>query len=193
MGQAQEIKTFRGTLERMKSQLSKNEFVHFPLLRAAIAKGYDPKKQKSLFVAFIDFLMKNFNKRFADFDNMESIFNFVENPYQFDPINSTISKEIAEFLRGESEEAIDAEMRLDEELSALQKMKVFWNNSEKQKLDDLSSRWITVFGNIEIPLLQELYDRVASMFSSSYLCESFFSHMKFIKSKNRSRILDEPN
>uniref|UniRef100_A0A8D8VSJ7 EPM2A-interacting protein 1 n=1 Tax=Cacopsylla melanoneura TaxID=428564 RepID=A0A8D8VSJ7_9HEMI len=40
------------------------------------------------------------------------------------------------------------------------------------------------------PIMRTIALKIKSLFSSTYLCESSFSHMKFIKNKYRSRMTD---
>ncbi|KAG8227259.1 hypothetical protein J437_LFUL003992, partial [Ladona fulva] len=43
---------------------------------------------------------------------------------------------------------------------------------------------------VRFPLLRSVVYKIKSCFGSTYLCESLFSTMNIIKSKNRSRLTD---
>ena len=43
----------------------------------------------------------------------------------------------------------------------------------------------------KFPILKQMAMRIATAIGTTYLCESFFSKLKIVKSKNRNKLTDE--
>ena len=83
---------------------------------------------------------------------------------------------IADLVQGKAEE-LELEI-LDLKNDILLKSLIsedFWNTVDREKF----------------PFLKKVACKIKSFFGSTYLCESLFSNMNFIKSRYRSRLTDE--
>lgn len=114
----------------------------------------------------IETLQKQFSERFQDFHAMQprvALFT--------DPISAAVSEQPVE---------------LQLELCELQSDPFFQSRRNKKGI----SFW-RLLPESRFPLLRDFSLSMASMFGSTYICETGFSTMKHIKSKGRNRLTDE--
>ncbi|XP_050505187.1 general transcription factor II-I repeat domain-containing protein 2A-like [Diabrotica virgifera virgifera] len=117
-----------------------------------------------------------FDTRFSDFNKIEAIAQFVSYPYMpldAESLSQTIEQHFSE-IRPETELEI-VTLQNDLCLKSVAGKENFWCLVSKQKY----------------PILVNVALKINALFCSTYLCESTFSNMKFIKNKYRSRLTDE--
>ncbi|XP_050503442.1 EPM2A-interacting protein 1-like [Diabrotica virgifera virgifera] len=121
-------------------------------------------------------LRHEFDSRFSDFNKIEAIAQFVSYPYMsFDTesLSQAIEQHFSE-SRPETELEI-VTLQNDLCLKSVAGKENFWCLVSKQKY----------------PILVNVALKISALFCSTYLCESTFLNMKFIKNKYRSRVTDE--
>ncbi|XP_078140529.1 general transcription factor II-I repeat domain-containing protein 2B-like [Centroberyx gerrardi] len=114
----------------------------------------------------IETLQDQFNDRFQDFHDMRGTIQLFT-----DPLSAVVN---------------DQPPKLQMELCELQGDAFFQMKRNERGV----SFWI-LLPETRFPLLRDFALKQASMFGSTYICESNFSTMKHIKSKERNRLSDE--
>ena len=124
-------------------------------------------------------LAEEINRRFNDLRSLKPSFSFLENPFAVDvvsdgcPISSPITKDTA------AVELELLELQEDEGLKGLKRSGdstiEFWKNVPEEKY----------------PQTKMCAMKLISIFGTTYVCESLYSTLKFIKSKYRSELTDE--
>ena len=146
------------------------DLTHFPAcqeMRDEMRKS-DPKYRDTFgkYKGDIATLQTQFSDRFEDFHGMQSRMALFASP-----ITATVSEQPKE---------------LQLELCELQSDPFF----QARKNETGISFW-KLLPEPRFPLLRDFALSMASMFGSTYICESNFSNMKHIKSKERNRLSDE--
>jgi hypothetical protein len=70
--------SFEGKLQLWKTQLMKGMLTHFP----SVQRRADGTFDASVYILCIDELLKDFERRFKDFERMKFTVSFITNPYQ---------------------------------------------------------------------------------------------------------------
>jgi hypothetical protein len=127
------------------------------------------------FVGHLENLKEEFQRRFQEFSSIETVIQFVVNPFNAVDVSetATLTANLFQADVGELELEI-INIQSDIVLQSYSKEKNFW------KLVD----------GMKYPILRGTALRINSCFGSIYLCEALFSSMKQIKSKHRSRLTD---
>jgi hypothetical protein len=146
-----------------------------------------------------------FLKRFQEFRNSKATLAFVKKPVyatvtelNFAPFNTDIGNFELQLLDLKNKELWSSKFeRLSADLEILEKKKCEFSSQHKwSALKDLEKEDMLIF-NVwnDIPdsynQLKKLAFAVLSLFVSTYSCEQSFSSMNLIKSKLRSRLIDE--
>uniref|UniRef100_A0A803JGL7 DUF4371 domain-containing protein n=1 Tax=Xenopus tropicalis TaxID=8364 RepID=A0A803JGL7_XENTR len=168
------INAFKEKLKMWLCHLKRNVFHHFSSLQ---------KRQEELLTFKIDAyigtcekLIRDFDKRFADFQIIEPVVTFLSNPFMDTDVCYT-AEQIANIFKVsvlEVENEIIT-LRTDVQLKSRSLQNDFWKLVEICKF----------------PILKGTSQRLNSCFGSTYLCESGFSAMKILKSKYRTRLNDD--
>ena len=108
-------------------------------------------------------IAKEFDNRFKDFDKLSNDIDSFQNPFGTIAENFDIKYKL-ELLKLKSESKYEG-------LNALDLYKILPQQ--------------------DYPNLHEFGLKMLSMFGSTYMCESSFSHMKIIKSKERTSLSDK--
>lgn len=157
------IDGFKLKLEIFKTSLENNNLAYFKSCFAVLEQF--PDFNFSKFVPEIKILIQQFNERFVDFENIRRISEIFGNP-----IHCTIANQPTDFQL---------------ELCDLQ-TDIILKNSKETGMDF----WKLVSPS-RFPNLVEAIIKQYSLFSSTYTCESTFSHMTMIKNQYRNRLSDE--
>ena len=139
---------------------------HFPCCEEMRRDAPECEKIFPKYKADIKTLLHQFSERFQDFHAMQprvALFT--------DPLSSAVSEQPVE---------------LQLELCELQSDPFFQARRNERGI----SFW-RLLPESRFPLLRDFALSMASMFGSTYICESSFSTMKHIKSKERNRLTDE--
>ncbi|MEE6467468.1 hypothetical protein FKM82_007258 [Ascaphus truei] len=157
---AQHVQEFKSKLNLIQVQTQKDDLTHFANLNRFLEKNEE-----------------NLNHVFSDFNDFKLAYKFLRDPFHFDITNS--SKEISTLL------SLDKRGLDDDLLSlhSLEHLKMYLNSS-------VTDMWKSILTDNHLPTLKSAISKLLSMFGSTWVCESTFSTMGFIKSKHRSRIVD---
>lgn len=156
------VRGFKNKLNLFKLEIKNSELHHFQT--CSILKNEYPHLTFMSMIEVINILINEFNTRFSDFNKLESdiiLFN--------DPLIVQISNQKIQYRM----EMCD--LQADPTINKKQA-----RGAEFFKLLDES----------KYPSLKNFGLRMASMFGSTYICESTFSIMNSIKTKQRARLND---
>ena len=151
-------------LRLLATCLKHNDLSHFDSLHELLAN--DVEVECSRFVEDIEVLSLEFENRFKDFDRLKPNLYLYNNP-----MNVDVETQLSEF------QLELCELQCDSLLLSRK------NESEK-RLWKLLSR-------DKFPKLKDFSLKMHSMFRSTYVCESTFSTMKHVKSRNKNRMANQ--
>ena len=174
------IEAFQRKLSLFSAHMSTSNFTHFPTLGKMTAEVDKSKTvcTEQEFCRNLDVLAEQFETRFSECRQRKSIFQFTIDPFSFEP------DKLIDFVPATN--IASAQLALLELQSDL-----YLSTSADVNRRDCLSMWKTISSFSSYSTLCDVAKRVLSMFGSTYRCESAFSAMKAIKSKERSRITDE--
>ena len=164
-----QIREFKIKLNNYISEVEQGHFFHFfnaNLMYSDFDLKNDKNFDQAFFVDFLKRLLKNFEQRFHDLEN-EKIFDLFSIPFniRYNELPDEFKKEIQLMYKG----GFDLEFG---KCSTNQDKIIFFKNLPEN--DNFNFRNNTL--------------KVLSMFSSSYLCEQFFSLLKFRKNQYSSKL-----
>jgi hypothetical protein len=159
------IKAFQIKLILFESQLRNSNLHHFPSLKE-FNSSQTPNFAK--YADEIGKLSAEFNRRFSDITKYDKTFEIFSSPFQVDV--STVP------------EAVQMEII---NLQCNNELKQIYTTTSKI---DFYNPYITAE---TYPNLRLFAQKIVSAFGSTYVCEAFFSKMKFNKSKFRASLTDE--
>jgi len=165
------VTAFQKKFLLFKRQLSGKILDSFPTLKL-FCTGTDEYQNLDLnrYISYLDTLLEEFKTRFSDLDSLCEDFSLFVSPYSADPSSSKFSANLAA-------ELIDLQCN-----SILEK---------EEKRVSIADFWAIVAKTKKFPLLCKFVAKILSIFTTTYLCETSFSLMKFIKSRHRCRLSDE--
>jgi len=155
------VSNFKRRIIMLEQQFKNGDFKNFPKT-AEVIFMYDIKEQLLDFYKDFDNIKLNFENHFKDFDAIKHL---------IDLHNSPLTCSVDDF---------DDETKL--ELQSLQ-------SDASLPLDSGLEFWRQI-GENKYPLLKSKIFQLYSMFGSTYICESSFSTMAFIKNKQRTMLTD---
>ncbi|XP_078533909.1 general transcription factor II-I repeat domain-containing protein 2-like [Lissotriton helveticus] len=172
------VKTFKTKLNLFIQHVQKRKLQHFHSVLQILSENnieaqiLDIQKYSNLLVR----LNQEFSDRFSDFEQLEPCVMFTSNPFMEVDV-SDLSEKISVLLNLDSD-TMEMEMfslQNDIELKSRQSDINFWSLVDAEKFKNIHTAALKLF----------------SLFGSTYLCESAFSDMNFIKSTFRKRLTDE--
>lgn len=171
------VSSYKTKFKLMKTDLTINTFDHFPNMQDHLEKNPDFVFQTEKYVSEIDSVIQEFERRFGDFQKIESIVEYMSFPFKSDLDIKEIAVTISEnySLSKLSLESEILTLKNDIFLKARATEESFWKFVPRQKF----------------PNLRRCSEILHSCFGSTYLCESAFSYLKMTKSKQRSNMTDE--
>lgn len=172
-----DIKAFIRKLEFWEQNLINSDAKHFPILSEKISQNPLEPYDSKYHVEIVSTLKNNFKNRFKDFDEMALVAQFVGSPFMEIDIQqfaTCVMQNFGEDIAATEMEVIEFQNDLALK-SLVSSTKCIWSIVSKDKYSVL---WRVAL-------------KVKALFSSTYLCESSFSNMKFIKNKYRNRLTDE--
>lgn len=158
------INGFRNKLRILKFSLENNDLAHFSSCRRLAEELKDEVLDFSVCGANIQEIIDEFNARFKEFERLKSSVLLFNNPLGVD--------------------IEDQQTDLQLELCDLQADTFLQTRQEK------GPDFFKLLSNERFPNLRKFGQKMTSMFGSTYICESVFSTMKFIKDRCRSRLTD---
>ncbi|PNF30217.1 hypothetical protein B7P43_G02592 [Cryptotermes secundus] len=155
------VDSFRKKLHLFKSALDKNNLLHFPCCRKLSEGGGLEFRD---YTEIIEDLSSEFDRRFNDFESFRPDISLFSNPIHCD-IESQPGHLQLELC----------ELQCDPSLNTSQVTGIdFWKLLSPERY----------------PLLRNWALKLCSVFASTYICETAFSSLKHVKSKNRNRLSD---
>lgn len=173
------VNAFKAKMNMFFVQVERKKMQHFPSVQAVLndnasasaALGEAVKKYSQV----INRLGQEFEDRFCDFEQLVPCVSFVTNPFMHVDMTSTAEQLSALFNLDAGQVEIEIlTLQNDLHLKAHQSAPNFWCLVDKEKYSCVSTAAM----------------KIACFFGSTYLCESAFSHMNFIKNKHRTRLTD---
>ncbi|XP_050059754.1 general transcription factor II-I repeat domain-containing protein 2A-like [Aphis gossypii] len=159
------INGFRNKLNVFKHALEKNNLTHFP---SCLKLAEEPNSEKNIDFSCcssqIQQVINEFNTRFKDIESLKSSVLLYNNPL------------------GASIEDQPPDLQL--ELCNLQADMSLITRDKK------GPEFFKLLSKEKFPNLRDFGLKMTSMFGSTYICESAFSYMKYIKNPNRSNLPD---
>ncbi|XP_049779688.1 general transcription factor II-I repeat domain-containing protein 2-like [Schistocerca cancellata] len=171
----QSMSAFRHKLDIFEKDIARHEFIHFPTI-LEYKKG-NSEEDIAVFVRFLSDIRDEFATRFQDFAETGKLSQFLKFPYEVDALAEWT--DVAAKLFSVSKSSLQVEIiDLQEDIS-LQMYKTvsteeFWGKHVSEKYENCKKVSINL----------------ATMFGSTYICESSFSKMNFSKNTYRSRLMD---
>lgn len=156
------INGFRSKLKLFKQTLENKSLAHFPSCLQLADEFKD--NDFSSCICQIQELIDEFNTRFQEIENLKSSLLLYNNP-----LGVTIE---------------DQPPHLQLELCDMQADPFLMTRQEK------AHDFFKLLPKVRFPSLRDFGLKMSSMFGSTYLCESVFSSMKFIKNQYRSKLSD---
>jgi len=132
--------------------------------------------KEQCFGDIIDKLSLEFEERFSECRSHKSLFRFIIDPFSFSPDDMTLF--------------IPLEHLPAAQMALLELQCDVYLNSTFSGCRDYHQMWKSIFNFPSYSVLCTVAKRVLCMFGSTYRCESSFSAMKSIKSKERNRMTD---
>lgn len=157
------INGFRNKLKIFHETLGKNNLSHFASC-SRLASECEEVLDFSEFCPELQTIIDEFNTRFSDFESIKNDVALFSNP-----VTASIEEQPA---------------NLQLELCDLQADPFFQTRTER------GPEFFKLLPTERFPNLRDLGLKTTSMFGSTYLCESAFSAMKFIKNRHRSSLSD---
>ncbi|KAL4100860.1 hypothetical protein QTP88_020889 [Uroleucon formosanum] len=161
-------------------ELSNSDYSSFPSVKTLFDENPDESQDVSDLIKLLTDLKNEMSLRFSDFRKYQEPFRLVENPWSITTANIAHLSVFGYEARDLKNELID--LQHDTELKSVFEEKKknkahyeFWKAVEKDKF----------------PNLIDCTQKILYVFASTYVCESTFSKLKFIKNKYRSRLTSE--
>jgi len=171
----QSVSAFRRKLDIFEKDIARQEFIHFPTILEY--KKENSEEDIAVFVKFLADLRNEFATRFQDFAEMGKLSPFLKSPFEVDVAAEWT--DVAAKLFNLSKPSLQMEIIDLQEDVSLQMYKTvsteeFWAKHVPEKYENC----------------KKLAINLATMFGSTYVCETSFSKMNFLKNKYRSRLTD---
>ncbi|PNF42972.1 hypothetical protein B7P43_G11112 [Cryptotermes secundus] len=158
------VDSFRKKLHLFKSALDKNNLLHFPCCRKLSEEEEEEGLEFRDYTEIIEDLSSEFDRRFNDFESFRPDISLFSNPIHCD-IESQPGHLQLELC----------ELQCDPSLNTSQVTGIdFWKLLSPERY----------------PLLRNWALKLCSVFASTYICETAFSSLKHVKSKNGNRLSD---
>jgi hypothetical protein len=172
----QRVEAFTGKLALFNAHIATGNFTHFSELGKMVA-DIDSSRvvfREQKFGEMIDTLLADFENRFSECRQIKPVLQFTTDPFAFAPVR------LVDIVS--THELAEAQLALLELHSDMQLTGI--------SIVDTVQMWKCISRYAAYNVLTNVAKRVLSMFGSTYRCESAFSAMKGIKSKDRNRLTD---
>ena len=179
------VNTFKSKLQLMSSRLQRGNLCNFPHMQAELQRQGKGVTQldSARYEERVKSISSEFERRFTDFASIEPVASYLCYPFSASIDVGDIAAKVKSLFDLESS-------ALEDEILTLQ------NNIEiKARSTSAQPGEHAVFWKLPVeekyPNLRRCALNLTALFGSTYLCESAFSYMKIIKSKNRSTMTDD--
>ena len=173
------VNAFKAMMSLFSVHLQGKKVLHFPSVQsvlhdnASASGAFDKAAEK--YSQVINRLGQEFENRFCDFGQLEPCVSFISNPFMQVDLTCIAEQLSATFNVDAGQVEIEIlTLQNDLHLKAHQDAPNFWCLVDTEKYKGVCTAAM----------------KVACLFGSTYLCESAFSDMNFIKNKHRTRLTD---
>ncbi|XP_025202119.1 general transcription factor II-I repeat domain-containing protein 2B-like [Melanaphis sacchari] len=163
-----------------------NERLHFPNLKKVVDGNLEIDMTN--FTKFLKSLKTEFERRFADFGKIKNVVQLLNSSFTLQPDGEWINEAENVFKCNRAHLQMEIiEFQSDDVLKNL-----FNEKYSKTEIDSTYDEfWLKYVSEKKYPTLKLLTVKMCTMFGSTYVCESAFSKMNYIKNKFRSRLTNE--
>ncbi|XP_063730588.1 general transcription factor II-I repeat domain-containing protein 2A-like [Eleginops maclovinus] len=173
------LNAFKAQMSIFSAHLQRKKVLHFPSLQMVLNDNTSASEifgnAAEKYTQVINRVGQEFENRFCDIDKLEPCVSFVSNPFINVDTTSIAEQLSAMFSLDAGQVEIEiVTLQNDIRLKAHQAAANFWGLVDTEKYSGLCTAAM----------------KVASLFGSTYLCESAFSDMNFIKNEHRTRLTD---
>lgn len=161
-------------------ELSDRDYSSFPSVQTLFDENPGESQDVSDLIKLLTDLKDEMTVRFSDFRKFQEPFGLVENPWAITTANVARLSVFGYEARNLKNELID--LQNDTELKSI---------FEEKKKDKVHYEFWKVVDEEKFPNLIDCAQKILCVFASTYVCESTFSKLKFIKNKYRSRLTSE--
>ena len=166
MFHAQESTGFKDKCRLFKNHHHQHNVFYFSQLMALIVSNKIQVDKVSIaFFCNLDAVLQDFSDRFQDFEKISKTLKLVAFPHLVETKSAPT----------------DLQMKLVEIKNDEQLVRKFKDE------ENLLETWKSA---IKYPMLRELARETLALFGSTYVCESAFSKIKYLKKEHRARLLD---
>lgn len=163
---AQYVREFMSKLKLFVIHMENLDFTHFVNMEK-YKEDYNFNKQR--YVGWLQELQGKFEDRFVDIEKFRPAFQLMQDPFHFDITNFQLSQDIANML------SLDRR-NFESDMLLLQSQIDYPRNEESVLL-----MWTRLLKSNEFLVLDSGIAKLLSMFGTTWVCESTFSAVNFIK------------
>ena len=153
---------------------------HLPSVKTLLDENPDESQDVSDLIQLLTDLKDEMSVRFSDFRKFQEPFRLVENPWAITTTNVAHLSVFGYEARDLKNELID--LQIDTEVKSI---------FEDKRKDKAHYELWKLVEKDKFPNLIDFAQKIMCVFASTYVCESTFSKLKFIKNKYRSRLTSE--
>ena len=173
------LNAFKAKMNAFSADLQRKKVLHFPSVQSVLKDNASAsetfEKVAEKYIEVINRLGQEFENRFCDLHQLEPCVFFISNPFMNGDTTCFAEQLSATFNLDAGQVEIEIiTLQNDLHLKAYQAAPNFWRLVDTEKYSGVCTAAM----------------KVASLFGSTYLCESAFSDMNFIKNKHRTRLTD---
>ena len=175
-----DVAAFQSKLNLFSQQLEVGNFTRVPVLQSQVSRSGPFSFKVGPYCAYLTELKEEFSWRFADIKILEPVLSFTENPFVCDV--QVTSDGVLTTTKFEVEKALFEDQLIDLQHNSILK--------ERHKEENIVAFWLTYVPKKSYAALIMCAQKILTCFRSTYVCESSFSTVGAIKSKQRSCLTD---
>jgi hypothetical protein len=175
------VYAFNRKIELFISDVENNEFLHFQALKEYIETIPKTTFNWTIFIDFLKVLKSEITGRVDEFQDKQDVMKLIKHPFSISP-TSEWSKSVSKWFPNVDRAKLQLEMCDFKNDSNVEHFKSFTNPLDY---------WCALHVQNNFPTVTNIVIKMCTMFGSTWLCESSFSNMNFIKNKFRSTITNE--
>jgi len=161
-----------------------NEKLYFPNLRKVCDERNDIEIDN--FIKFMTSLKTEFERRFADLKKIKNVVQLLNSSFTLQPDGEWVNEAIRVFKCDKATIQLEIiEFQTDDVLKNL------YSENYTKTESNYDEFWLKYVSEKKYPTLKLLILKMCTMFGSTYVCESSFSKMNYIKNKFRSRLTNK--
>jgi len=163
-----------------------SERLHFPNLKKVVDENHEIFIIN--FTTFLESLKTAFERRFADLKKIKNVVQLLNSSFTLQPDGKWINE--AENVLKCNRPHLQMEIIEFQSDNALKNL--YNEKYSKTEIDSTYDEfWLKYESEKKYPTLKVLTVKMCTMFGSTYICESVFSKMNYIKNKFQSRLTNE--